>query len=197
MSPDSQEAVDHARALGDPHSLAHAFGNACLLHQLGRDRQAIGMHADALIVLSAEQEFRFWLAVGTIMQGWAMAQGQQAEAGIESIRRGLDDYWATGATLWSPNFLALLAEVHAPADRATVGLGYLDDALDRVERTEARWFEAELHRLKGRLLSSLADHAPGEPEACFLRAIGIAKHQQGRTPRWRAKSVHPLIVSAA
>ena len=51
------------------------------------------------------------------------------------MQRGLADYTATGAELWVPDFLALLAQGHARAGRPAAGLDLLADALDRVGRT--------------------------------------------------------------
>ncbi len=180
-----QEAIDHARQLGHPHSLAHALANACLLHQLCRDGHAVEEHAGHLIALSTEQEFRFWLAIGTIMEGWTFAESGQAEAGIEQMRRGLDDYWATGATLWSPCFLAALAEVYGQANQAVAGLNVLEDALETLQRTGGRWHEAELHRLKGTLLLTMPDRE-SEAESSLREAIALAREQEAKMWELRA-----------
>jgi predicted ATPase len=182
----SQEAIDHARQLRHPHSLAHALGNACLLHQLCRNGHAVEEHAGDLIALSTEQEFRFWLAIGTIMEGWALAERGRAEAGIEQMRRGLDDYWATGATLWSPCFLAPLAELYGRADQAAAGLDVQAAALEGVRRTGGRWYEAEVHRLRGQLLLLLPGHDLQEAERCFREAIAVALEQNAKMWELRA-----------
>jgi predicted ATPase len=53
--------------------------------------------------------------------------------------------------------------------------------LDLVDTTGERWWEAELHRLKGVLLLALspADHA--EAEICFHQALDIARRQQAKS----------------
>ena len=71
------------------------------------------------------------------------------------MRRGLADYTATGAALWVPDFLPLLAQAHGRAGQPAAGLNLLAEALDRVERTDGRWLEAELHRIRGELLLTL------------------------------------------
>jgi predicted ATPase len=182
----SLEAIDHARALDHPHSVAHALANACLLNQLCRDRQAVEKHADALIALAAEQEFRFWLAIGTIMQGWALAEAGRADSGVEKISLGLDDYRATGAALWSPCFLALLADGYGRLDQAAAGLDIVGDAIEVVQSTGARWYEAELHRLRGDLLMSLPDHDLDVAEASFETAIALARDQEAKMWELRA-----------
>jgi predicted ATPase len=100
------------------------------------------------------------------------------------IRRGLADYRATGAELFSPYFLALLADAHGRADQAAIGL--LADALDGVERTGVRWIEAELHRLRGELRLALPEPDQSEAEACFRRALAVAHEQQAKLWELRA-----------
>jgi predicted ATPase len=102
------------------------------------------------------------------------------------IRRGLADYRATGAELFAPYFLALLADAHGRADQAAIGLSLLADALDGVGRTGIRWIEAELHRLQGELRLALPEPDQSEAEACFLRAITIAREQQAKLWELRA-----------
>jgi predicted ATPase len=98
----------------------------------------------------------------------------------------LADYSATGAELWSPDFLALLAEAHERADQAAAGLSLLADALDRVDRTGARWIKAELHRRRGELLLALPEPDQHEAETCFRQALAVAREQDARMWELRA-----------
>jgi predicted ATPase len=61
-------------------------------------------------------------------------------------------YRAIGAELVRPNFLALLAEAHGMIGEPEAGLAVLAEALVHVEHTGERYYEAEIHRLKGELL---------------------------------------------
>jgi len=72
------------------------------------------------------------------------------------------------------------------ADQAPAGLDLLGDALACVERTDGRWFEAELHRLKGGLLLRLSADAQDEPETCFQRAIAVAREHEAKMWELRA-----------
>jgi predicted ATPase len=137
------EALATARELAHPNTIAQALFCDWTLHQLLRDARAAQAQAEALIALTTEQGLPLWLAAGVVIRGWALAAGGRAEDGIPVIRRGLADYRATGAKLFSPYFLALLADAHGRADQAAIGLSLLADALDGVERTGVRWMEAE------------------------------------------------------
>src|SRR5713226_9830251 len=50
------------------------------------ETQAAG---EALIALATEQGFPYWLALGTILHGWALAEQGQGEKGIAQIRQGI------------------------------------------------------------------------------------------------------------
>jgi predicted ATPase len=66
------------------------------------------------------------------------------------------------------------------------GLGVLDEALALAEEMDERWWEAELHRLKGQfLLSFTADNAAAA-EACYQRAINVAQGQGAKSLELRA-----------
>jgi predicted ATPase len=75
-----------------------------------------------------------------------------------------------------PYFLALLADTCRELHRPAEGLGLLADALERVHRTRERWFEAEVHRLRGEALLHIAASAV-EAEESFRQAISVAREQ--------------------
>ena len=55
--------------------------------------------AEALMTLSTEQKFAFWVVAATVLRGWALAeQGQRAE-GMAQIRQGLADWQAMGGSV--------------------------------------------------------------------------------------------------
>ena len=85
------------------------------------------------------------------MRGWALAEQGQGEEGIAQIRQGLTAYRATGAELFRPHYLALLAEAYQKNGQVEEGLVTVAEALAFVDRTEERFYEAELWRIKGEL----------------------------------------------
>jgi predicted ATPase len=60
------------------------------------------------------------------------------------------------------------------------------DALAQVEGTGERWFEPELHRLRGELLVSIPDGDRAQAEACFRHAIATARQCHMRLWELRA-----------
>ena len=72
--------------------------------------------------------------------------------GISLIRDGLTAYRVTGAELYVPHHIALLAAAFEIAGQIDESLTQFGDALQIAERTGEHWFTAELYRHKGQLL---------------------------------------------
>jgi predicted ATPase len=175
----SREAISLAQELAHPFSLAWALLSAAWLHQWRGEGRASHEGAEAGIA--------FWLALGTVQRGWALAeQGQEAD-GIAQISQGIAAYRAIGAEMVSAHFLGLLAEAHGKAGQAAEGFAAVAEALAVADKTGERWWEAELYRLKGELLRMQGEaEVEVEVEACFHQALAIARRQQAKSLELRA-----------
>jgi predicted ATPase len=120
------------------------------------------------------------------MQGWAQAAQGDGEAGLVQMCQGLTAYQATGARLLVPYVQALIAEVYGRLRQEAVGLTVLAEACEMVVQTGGRFYEAELHRIKGELLQTQSSANHTEAETCFHHALAIARHQQARSWELRA-----------
>jgi predicted ATPase len=88
-------------------------------------------------------------------------------------------------------YLGLLADACRMARQADAGLAAVTEALAAAEKTDERFNEAELYRLKGELLLLTADQngtaqASAEAEACFRQAQEVAQRQEAKTFLLRA-----------
>jgi predicted ATPase len=198
----SREALTLAGELSHPYSLAAALYYAAMFHQDRREEQLTQERAEAVITLATEQGFAIWVALGNILRGWALAKQEQGEEGIIQMRQGLTAWRATGAELIRPYCLVLLAEAYEKVGQLEEGLSMLAEALEAVNKTGERFYEAELYRLKGQLMlqkfqisgskfqvanpQSLTPNPQSEAEAYFLKAIEIARRQQAKSLELRA-----------
>jgi predicted ATPase len=182
----SRESLARAREITHPNTLAQTLYCGCVVRQLSRDRLGVVELAEALAPLASEQGFPYWLAMATILRGWALSDAGEAERGIAEVARGLAAFRATAAQLWMPYFLGLLAEAHGKAGEQAQGLCVLSEALGRARRTGERWFEAELHRRNGEIVLCLPERDQVAAEACFRRAIAVAQEQSARLWELRA-----------
>jgi predicted ATPase len=204
-------ALARARELAHPFSLAYALVGAAWFHQYRREVQPAQAYAEEAVALSRLHGIPMRAAQGTIMRGWALAAQGRCEEGIAGMHQGLEALRATGAELNRTYYLFLLAEAYGRGGRVDAGLTVVTEALAGVHSGRERWWEAELHRLKGELLlrrvSTTAlksastqplvpagapvearGHAPvqAEAEACFRQAFDVARRQQARSLELRA-----------
>jgi len=180
----SSVAAANARAQAHPPSLASNLAIGTRLLVLVGNNALVDERADELIAVTTEQGFPQWRAQGMIYHGWVKVRNGDVTEGMALLRSGLAAHRATGAELWMPHFLALLAEACEIAGEIEEGLTLLDDALGLAERTGARWFAAELNRQKGRLL--LRQGQPATAEELYRKALGIAREQEAKMWELRA-----------
>ena len=81
-------------------------------------------------------------------------------------------------------YLCHIASAHASLGQLEVGLGLLDEAIQTAEITSEKFFEPELHRLRGKILLSLGKKGKGE--AVLQHSLTIARQQQARWWELRA-----------
>ncbi len=79
-----------------------------------------------------------------------------------------------------PHWLALLAEAYGHARQPEAGLTVLAEALTLVATTEARWWEAELSRLRGELLLQHPHPQVPQAETYLSQALAVARRQQAK-----------------
>ena len=149
-----------------------------MLPSLVGDSAALGERADELVAIATEQGFPHWGAQGTIYRGWVKVKNGDVTEGISLLRSGSTDYRATGAAVWMPHHVALLAAACEIAGQIEEAVTHLDDALQIVERTGVRLLAAELKRHKGQLLLRQG-HAEAAEEL-FCKALSIAREQEAK-----------------
>jgi predicted ATPase len=142
----SNAAIAEARRLAHLPSLALTLGWGMNMLSLVGDNAVLGEWIDQLVAIATEQGFPFWRAYGAIYRGWLKVKNGDVAEGMTLLRSGLAAYRATGAEMFIPHRIALLAEACEIVGRVEEGLTLLDDALQIVEKTGMRWLEAELNR---------------------------------------------------
>ena len=92
-------------------------------------------------------------------------------------------------TWTEPYFLALKAEALHLADGSSEALEAINEAEALVERSEERLWRADLHRLRGVLLTAMgADET--QIDASFCAAIRSAKQQKSISLEKRAEATY-------
>ena len=120
----AERALSAAQDVRHPERLLIATHFAAQLNQLRGEHAATQERAETVISLAEEYGLPLWLAFGHMNRGWARIAQDDPDGGIEEMRRGLSMYDASGARLWRPHYLGLLA-------RALAGAKQINDAFTR------------------------------------------------------------------
>jgi len=180
----SANAIAEARRLAHPASLAVGLAIGAMQASLVGDEAALDQRAKELEAVAREQGLPFFQAWADIHLGYARVQEGDGPRGMELLHSGVSAYRATGAMMWLPDFLALLAAGHTSAGEIDEAAALLDEALQIIAATGDYWSAAELIRHRAELLLR-----QGQAEAAAARyrvAIGVAQRQGARLWELRA-----------
>ena len=181
----NRQALSWSRDLRHPHTLAFSLHYAAMYFLLERADPAAEELIDELRSFAAEHRFPVWLGGAEMMRGHSLAASAASAEGSACAREALAMRAATGSTYHQTYFLGLLADNCRRAGEADEALSLLEVALEAASTTGERWFEAELHRLKGQCL--MADPGRGPvAEACFRTAITVSQEQGAKLWELRA-----------
>jgi predicted ATPase/class 3 adenylate cyclase len=177
----AERALALAEAVSHPFTLAGIQILAAALFQCRGDVEECGATGERVIATAREHGFPMWIGVGMVARGWSRAEQGELAEGLAEIREGISQFRETGMQLFSPFLLALLAEASLKAGDVEGGLSAVEEALGLVEKNLDRFYEAELHRLKGELLLAQSDPEPASAEGCFRRALELSREQGARS----------------
>ncbi len=181
-------------------ALSAASWLACLQGDASRTREL----AQAALHLAEEHGFSLWSVVEGFYFGWANAAQGDVAAGIGRMRHSVAEYRRlvpTGLLLGQMH--AALAETLLRTSRITDAMAMADEGLVHIERSQWRYVEPELHRVRGECLAAAAQ-SPGGPrladaEDAILRAIdramasgAVALERRARQSLMQFASTHAL-----
>jgi predicted ATPase len=179
-----KEALADAHQLGHVHSLVFTLGHVCWVEWGAGLAQDAQEHSAELVRLATEHGFPLWLGFGIIHRGWSLVALGQSEEGLQSITEGLSVQSATGGITWLPWAMTLVAEAHAKLGQILEAQDCIAEAARIITRTDERYSEAELHRVRGDLFK-VADDS-GSAEESYHRALAVARNQSAKTLELRA-----------
>jgi len=179
------DAVKLVQDLDQPFNQALVSAYLALLQQLRADEAVAREHAEKALALASKYQAPYYRAWAAILVSYALALEQPNEERIGRLRGSISEFKASSARLRLPYYLSLFAQVCGKAGHAEKGLASIDEALSEARTHNERWWNAELHRLRGELLLAHGADA-SDVEAALLRAIEIARSQQARSLELRA-----------
>jgi predicted ATPase len=185
--PLAERALADAESAGHAPTMGHALAFAVLLGLLRCDLETVATCAQALAEIVSRYDLpAFWAGFAAFFQGWAKRSDSAEESRLAAMRRGLAVLREQGFVWLLHSLEAALAEAEASAGETDAGLRRLDDALAELERTEERWYEAEMHRIRAEILLKRDPADTAAAEQSLQSAIAIAQSQKARSFELRA-----------
>jgi predicted ATPase len=104
-----------------------------MFHRFRQETKSAREHADTAARAANDQGFGMFLTMANVIQGSLLVE-ESVDEGIALMQEGLAGWRATGAELFVPFSLGLLAEAYGEAGRPTEGLAAINEALTIVDK---------------------------------------------------------------
>jgi predicted ATPase len=183
---DADRALENARETGHATTLMYALYFAANSHSYCGNYAAAIARVDELIALADKKQTPYWKALGTATRGEIFALTGNASDAVRAITSGLASLRSAGATLYEPRYLSFLAMAYAELGQPDDARRFIDEAIDKVEGSKEKWNEAEVHRIAGEIALKWSAPDAERAEACFDRALAVARRQQAKSWELRA-----------
>lgn len=152
--------------------------NLALLHELRREPERVVEAAEEAVLMAQDHGIWYVRALALASLGAAQHSLGRTEVGLASIEEGLRVYADTRASLTRSHSLGLYAAILSQQDRRYEALAALYSAMEHIESTGERVFEAEVWRIKGSILArSRMERHRADAEESFRTAVRVAAEQ--------------------
>jgi predicted ATPase/DNA-binding winged helix-turn-helix (wHTH) protein len=165
---------------------------ACPVSLFVGDTDKLERFVEALLKHSVRNTLDFWHAWGRCFQGVLLIRRGAEAAGLTLLRTALGELRDIQFGVYYVVFLAEFAEASGRSGNVAQGLAAIQEALDRAERNEERWYLPELLRIRGDLaLREGTSLSAGEAERWLRQSLDLAREQQ--TPSWELRTASSLF----
>jgi class 3 adenylate cyclase len=177
------EAADHYHA---PTVALCRFFTTIWPELLFGDFEACERHSAELVAYCIEKKVEQFRLYGVLTDTCARARRDPTAQHIAAIRAAHDAHHRSGARILDSMILSHLAEALLATGDVEGVEATLQVAFEFVETSGERFLLADLHRIAGRLAIGRRASERALAEACFLKAIEIARDQEARLLELRA-----------
>ena len=182
----ANEFLKEARQIDQVGTLFNALNFSFVVHFLCGAHPTADALANELSTLADEQDAGMWKPAGLAYRGWILAGSGRASEAVQLITSALAALRATGTTLFTPVSLSLTAKCYADLGQLDDAGRSVDEATTVIERTKETWFEADVYRIAGEVALKSPQPDVARAEACFERALSVARMQQAKSWELRA-----------
>jgi predicted ATPase len=183
---DINHAIKIARDSGQATTLLAALTHATVIFcYCGSDAEA-SAGADEAVALAEEKGIPFWRIFGEMMHGCVLARFNMVSDNVRVLSSAVTSLRSTGTTMWETYYLSYLAKAHAQLGKFDDAWRCIGEATTAIETVKNKLCEAEVHRVAGEIALMSPQPDAAKAEACFERALAVARAQQARSWELRA-----------
>ena len=183
---DADRAIKDARDIGQAATLMAALTLTSLTHIHCGSYPAAKLQLDEAITLADEKGALFWKTGVMLVAGCLLTASGKAADAVPMVTSGLASWRQTGTTVWTPAYFSYLARAHADLGHFDEASRAIGEAISAVQTTRETWYEAEIHRIAGEIALRRAEPDATKAEACFERALAVARAQRAKSWELRA-----------
>ncbi|HYD50081.1 MAG TPA: hypothetical protein VEB21_17110, partial [Terriglobales bacterium] len=193
-----RDADSGADATGHPPTIIYATSNMLRIGMILEDRAILAAVAAKMGELGERLGAPRFSAYALMAEGWSRMQDGNEE-GIAMFREGHDIMLSYGHHTYTPYSAAQLAAAWLRLGQVERARRVLNEGFELLDRSGARWCEAELHRLQGELAAApnrgrrkVARAGAAEAAASYRRSIEVASLQGARW--WEVRACFRLAA---
>lgn len=191
-----ENSLELATARGDHYATTQCLAYLMVVHIFRGELDLAQSRAETCNKLSVEHGFRLFHTSAMMMLGVLRVEDGDEATGIDLMLKGWESRRAVGAMVNAGFWGALIASAYSRAKMFEQARDMLNEAFALIRECGERWWEPELHRLRGELdmrargyaarQGAQIDQAREMPEAACMRALELARSMGARSLELRA-----------
>jgi len=187
---DAEQALREARDIGLAGSLMQAMSVTCLTQLISGNYAIAQAQSDEYIALAEEIGSAYWKATGMLRRAGVLALTGKTSDAVGTFASAIPVVRSMGTRLYFPVYLSLLARAYGELGQFDQACSHIGEAITAVETTKEKWYEAEVHRIAGEIALMSPEPDAAKAEACFERALAVARAQQAKS--WELRTATSL-----
>jgi len=181
-----EQALSEAREAGRAGSLMWTLALTCLTQLISGNHTAAQAQSNELIGLAEEIGSVFWKTDGMLRRAGVLALTGKASDAVGIFTAAIPVWRSIGSTVFLPVWLSLLARAYGELGQFDEAWSHIGEAITAVETTKETWYEPEVHHTAGEIALMSPERDAAKAEACFERALAVARAQQAKSWELRA-----------
>jgi len=183
---DSEKSLRDAREIGHAATLFFALFGGWWTHMVCGNYAAANALADELITFADEKGAVFWKTHGILEQASLLGLTGEAFRAVQIMPAGIAALRSSGVALHLPLWISSLAKACAEVGQFDEAWRCIAEAIAVAQTTKEKWCDPQINQLAGQVALQSPEPDAAKAEACFERALAVARAQQAKSWELRA-----------